>query len=600
MLSVPLHGEEALTWCGPAAGQMIMEGYPAGACSLLQEDVATSIASHKVEAIWDTDPAGLRGALLSLCPPSGTWSVYHRVDPNELMHRVGYWMTRNSYPVAILQDTVTHNGVAAHAEHWLAVSGMVTDVDPTTSTSVVLEYILLNDPVPASGNLGDPPLVRFLTGTLWFGEFQPVTKVGSAYHGEYVAVIEPPQVTGVMTAPQRVLLGKPIGAEKAKKLAAQYVEQLGLAKMASFKDLAGAVSREPMLVNRRHGGYYLIPFGGEGDAVSLGLIVNAYDGSFEEVGAFAPVRYITAQEAKARAIEYLNKMNPQPEPPIPRKQGQAGLGPQPEPPDLSAELIYAEGEQVASRYMPLWRVGSGRNAIVVRQGGEIMSRVPRIEPAFPVSSAKPAAMAGFGERLLILDPQKAVIHEVDAGSGAPQRTISAEVPETAVMAFDGSRIWVADRERMQIDRIDAETGQVTGSIPLAVPEDKGFGALTGMTWDGQFLWTAISAGFSSSLNRVDPESGNILQSVFAECDPRGIASDGETMWALCYNGPHHPYKIDRRPILEQGHEMLQGRRFLQDTELAEPRGLAYDGRFLRVLDAEKRLIIRYPADLAEE
>ena len=39
ILSVPLYGEEALTWCGPATAQMVMEGYPAGACSVLQEDI---------------------------------------------------------------------------------------------------------------------------------------------------------------------------------------------------------------------------------------------------------------------------------------------------------------------------------------------------------------------------------------------------------------------------------------------------------------------------------------------------------------------------------------------------------------------------------
>ena len=127
-----------------------------------------------------------------------------------------------------------------------------------------------------------------------------------------------------------------------------------------------------------------------------------------------------------------------------------------------------------------------------------------------------------------------------------------------------------------------------------------FGSLTAMTWDGSHLWTAISAGFSSSLNRIDPASGEILQSVFADCDPRGIASDGSSLWTLCYNGERHPAKIDRRPILPKEHEMLQQRRFIHDTELQEPGGLAYDGQHLQVLDAKARRIFRYPDVPAEQ
>src|SRR5262245_25418270 len=62
------HSEEALTWCGPAAGQMVIAGYPTSACTKVQADVDASIQAHKVESNWDTDPAGLRAALMEQCP----------------------------------------------------------------------------------------------------------------------------------------------------------------------------------------------------------------------------------------------------------------------------------------------------------------------------------------------------------------------------------------------------------------------------------------------------------------------------------------------------------------------------------------------------
>ncbi|NTW77788.1 MAG: hypothetical protein HGB33_08500, partial [Syntrophaceae bacterium] len=62
MLTVPDYPEEATNWCGAASAQMIMEGYPAGSCSLLQEDIWLSIQSYKTEAMWDADPEGMRMA----------------------------------------------------------------------------------------------------------------------------------------------------------------------------------------------------------------------------------------------------------------------------------------------------------------------------------------------------------------------------------------------------------------------------------------------------------------------------------------------------------------------------------------------------------
>ena len=197
MLGIPAYSEEALTWCGPATGQMIMEGYPSGACPVLQEDVWIAIGAHKTESQWDTDPEGLRGAMMSLCPPSGRWSIFQNTDPEEQMYRVAYWMTQLSYPVAILQDTAPHNSYTPHAEHWVAVRGLITDVDPTTSTTITLEGVLLHDPSPQV--LGDPPVIRFLSGTEWYAEFQPVTKVGSGFHGKYVTIIEPPQVLRLLS-----------------------------------------------------------------------------------------------------------------------------------------------------------------------------------------------------------------------------------------------------------------------------------------------------------------------------------------------------------------------------------------------------------------
>src|SRR5215510_2391416 len=121
LLPAGYHSEEALTWCGPATGQMIVAGYPTSACTVVQADVDASIQTHKVEGNWDTDPAGLRASFADVCPlPSA---------------------------------------------HWVAITAIVTDVNPVGNPTVNLQFVQFIDPSPT--NLGDPPMVRFVTGAQW-------------------------------------------------------------------------------------------------------------------------------------------------------------------------------------------------------------------------------------------------------------------------------------------------------------------------------------------------------------------------------------------------------------------------------------------------
>ena len=82
------------------------------------------------------------------------------------------------------------------------------------------------------------------------------------------------------------------------------------------------------------------------------------------------------------------------------------------------------------------------------------------------------------------------------------------------------------------------------------------------------LWIAIAAGFSSSINQIDPATGAIKRSIFAECEPRGIDIKDGVLYTVCFNGEHLPAKIDRRTIVDQNHEMLRSRQFILDVDLS--------------------------------
>jgi len=577
MLTVPDRPEEALSWCGPATGQMVMEAYPSGGCTVLQEDVWVAIQGHKVETMWDTDPAGLQGAMNSLCPPSGSWYVYKKNTPQELMFKVAYWMTKNSYPVALLKDTLSHNGYTSHREHWIAVRGVITDVDPTTpgTTSVNLQYVWFNDPAV---DLGSPSIERFISGSTWYSEFLPVSKAGSGFQGKYVAVIEPPGVRGVAVAPPEILSGLVIPADKALASAEGWIRRQRIYELKEYRVLKKARPLQPLLVNKDHGGYYIIPYSTDGVKASAAVLVNAYTGGFQEVGVFKPLKYLTKDEAVKTAL------------------GAARLTPQRKAPD--AELVLPMGDVVTSRYFPLWKVTAGGEVLAVSQQKKVYTRMPKMEFSVPLPAVETYGLAWDGKWLWIVDETAGKVKSIDPLSGAVVRTLDVETKKPKGLAFDGERIWIADEGTMKITAIDPRSGRVVGTIPLKTPRGKGYRSIEGMAWDGKHLWTAVFAGFSSSYNQVDPRNGEIIKSIFADCNPRGIASNGKYLWSICYNGKDLPSKIDMRNIQGKEHEMLRSRKFIADVEGKEPSALAYDGQYLWYTDRLSGRIQRlYPASV---
>jgi hypothetical protein len=355
ILSVPDHPEEALTWCGPATAQMIMEGYPSGACSVLQEDIWTAIQTYKAETMWDTDPAGMKGAMRHLCPPVGTWSVHAKTDPQALMYDVALWMSRLNYPAAGLLNTLPHNSYAAHAEHWVAIRGIITDMDPRTNPVVNLLFVYINDPAVA---LGEPSIERFISGSTWYAEFQPVTKPASSYFGKYVAVIEPPVMKGRAVAPAEIMKGNLITPERAIKYALKWIEEYKLYQIGPYKLLKRGKPLSPLLVNKGYGGYYIIPFteGGENRPAGGAVLINAYTGGLQEAGVFKHVSYMSEKQARTLALRQLKVKKPK---------------------EVSAELILPMKERLASRYFPLWKVMVDGRTIGVTQQGQVLTRIPR-------------------------------------------------------------------------------------------------------------------------------------------------------------------------------------------------------------------------------
>ncbi len=173
-----------------------------------------------------------------------------------------------------------------------------------------------------------------------------------------------------------------------------------------------------------------------------------------------------------------------------------------------------------------------------------------------------------GERINALDP----------ASGKIARSI--DVPGHAGTAFDGTHLFQIAEDRIQ--KIDPKTGRVIGSIPVPgdsvsglawaegtlwvgqprarkiVQIDPQTGAIlrtiecnrivTGVTWVDGELWHGTWEGDESDVRRIDPQSGEVLETLAmpAGTAVSGLESDGGDQ-LFCGGGSSGKVRVIRRP-----------------------------------------------------
>ena len=209
--------------------------------------------------------------------------------------------------------------------------------------------------------------------------------------------------------------------------------------------------------------------------------------------------------------------------------------------------------------------------------------------------AMPSVSAGIevaGQYVWVLDAETSKINRVAISSGDIDRALAINVTNARGVVFDGQRLWVADRREGALSAFNVETGATIKSIRLGEGPLAPCESIEDVAWDGDKLWVACYAGFSSTLNQVDPDTGRVTRSVFANCNPRGIASDGNKVWTICYNGEKFPAKIDVRSIVPDDREMQASRRFIFDIEGRTPLGLTQQDGQLWYGDRSTRTMYR--------
>jgi glutamine cyclotransferase len=148
----------------------------------------------------------------------------------------------------------------------------------------------------------------------------------------------------------------------------------------------------------------------------------------------------------------------------------------------------------------------------------------------------------------------ASLKALDPASGNVDRTI--DVAAHAGTAFDGEHIFQLAEDRIQ--KIDPRTGQVLATIP-----SPGHGADSGLAWAEGTLW--VGQYRDRKIHQVDPDSGAILRTIDSNRFVTGVTwVDGE-LWHATWEGD----ESELRRIDPQTGEVLES--------LEMPKGVGVSG-----------------------
>jgi glutamine cyclotransferase len=134
------------------------------------------------------------------------------------------------------------------------------------------------------------------------------------------------------------------------------------------------------------------------------------------------------------------------------------------------------------------------------------------------------------------------LNAFDPASGGMQRSIN--VASHAGTAFDGKHLYQIAEHRIQ--KIDPKTGQVLATIPAP-----GAGADSGLAWAEGTLW--VGQYRARKIYQIDPESGAILRTIESNRFVTGVTwVDGE-LWHATWEED----ESDLRRIDPQSGEVLE-------------------------------------------
>lgn len=139
---------------------------------------------------------------------------------------------------------------------------------------------------------------------------------------------------------------------------------------------------------------------------------------------------------------------------------------------------------------------------------------------------------------------------VDASTYETSRSIASPVKTPGGMAWDGELFLVADRNDKVIFKVNPESGAATQVLDLSDLQFGGMPAVfratnsqvSDIAWGQGHLWATCSAGYSSSLYRIDIGMGMVVQHLWASGPkPTGVSLDVKEEYVWTVDGSNQEF-----------------------------------------------------------
>jgi glutamine cyclotransferase len=133
------------------------------------------------------------------------------------------------------------------------------------------------------------------------------------------------------------------------------------------------------------------------------------------------------------------------------------------------------------------------------------------------------------------------IQKIDPKTGHVVGTIPTPDGGASGLAWAEGTLWVGQHRNRKIHQVDPQTGAILRTI-------KSDRFVTGVTWVDGDLWHGTWEGDDSDLRRIDPQTGEVLESLQMPLGTgvSGLESDGSDRF-FCGGGSSGKVRVVRRP-----------------------------------------------------
>jgi len=206
---------------------------------------------------------------------------------------------------------------------------------------------------------------------------------------------------------------------------------------------------------------------------------------------------------------------------------------------------------------------------------------------FPAPGPSPSGLAWDGEALWVADEDTDTIYKLDPADGRVISSFKTPGSQVCGLAWGDGLLWYADNGTKKFQQRAPGNGRLLAELAAPLPTVTGRQPeLGGLAFHDGYLWTGTVAGWSSTMNQVDPRDGSVKRSLFTKGYPVALALSDTHIWNATHNDGHRLGLVYCYG-LEDGLFVSQF-----DTPGFWPTGLAWDGQSLWCVDRETKTIYR--------